>query len=65
MYVVRPGVAYDFVTAVYQVEENPPGGETTARLWEKIIRMSAVRGPIPEPTSDQPAGGTDEAEDDS
>ena len=52
-----PNLAYDFVTTVYQVGENPPGRETVARLWRKIegdwkiVRMSAVRGPAPVPST--------------
>jgi len=63
--VVRSDVAYDFATTVYQVEENPPGRETVARVWEKIggewkiVRMTSVRGASPQPASDQPAGAAD------
>lgn len=48
--VLRPDLACDFATAVYQVEESPPGRET------------ALRGPIPEPASGGPADGSDAAD---
>jgi len=55
--VIAPDRAYDFVTSVYRVDENPPGRETVARVWTriegqwKIVRMSSVRGPIPAPAT--------------
>jgi hypothetical protein len=65
--VVTPRVAYDFVTSVYRVGENPPGRETVARAWRrigtewKIVRMSSVRGPVAEPAADGQDAGTPES----
>lgn len=57
--VLGPGLAYDFVTVVFENDSGAQRQETTSRLWRKtagewkIVRMNNVLSPIPRADSGQ------------
>ncbi len=60
--VLHPGLAYEFVTVIYQSDAAGRRLETTARVWRKadsewkIVRMSSVLSVAPAANPDPEAG---------